>query len=33
MMPLHHLLLNKCDQKLVDEHKPNANMMELETIK
>jgi hypothetical protein len=33
MMPLHHPLLNQCDQKLVDEHKPSANMMELKTHK
>jgi hypothetical protein len=29
MMPLHCPLLNQCDQKLVDEDKPSANMMEL----
>jgi hypothetical protein len=29
MMPLDCSLLNQCDQKLIDEHKPSANMMEL----
>jgi len=33
MMLLHHPLFNQCDQKLVDEHKPSANMVELQPIK